>query len=149
MLGLTVWPFSRILVTKFLFEISGSLCPYYFVWSYFKKNTFGHFARVLIDINLIVQLHDQLLVEREDMLFLSSWNMNVCLCYANLVIVNANLASMEICLITSPKRMRCFQKKNKWRRFRKNMTIHHLLCVTFLRLIRGNPLSWIILWSLF
>lgn len=30
---------------------------------------FGHYARVLVDINLTVELHDQILVEREDFAF--------------------------------------------------------------------------------
>lgn len=56
-----------------MFEISGILYVPIALDEASLKRNFGHLARVLIDVDLTVKLHDQLLVEREAYAFLQQF----------------------------------------------------------------------------
>jgi hypothetical protein len=51
---------------KILFEIAGALGSPLALDEATKKRTFGHFARILIDVDLSSNLHERILVERND-----------------------------------------------------------------------------------
>jgi len=49
-----------------LFEIAGVVGTTLALDEVTKKRTFGHFARVLIDIDITLDLHERIIVERKD-----------------------------------------------------------------------------------
>lgn len=88
---------------KILFETSGSLGVTIALDEAPLKRTFGHFARVMIDVDLTVQLHDQIISRKRGIfIFASVWNINLCLCSANHVcalVIQSRVADMVIFLI--------------------------------------------------
>lgn len=70
MLDKDSWIASRVLEAKnLIYNCKGSWCTF-ITRCVTIKNTLGHYARVLVDIDLVKPIQDQILVEREGFAFL-------------------------------------------------------------------------------